>query len=66
MPNGQIKKKMDKGFGFIECSEQEKDLFFHATALNGISFDDLMEGQAVTFDIGHGDKGPRAENVQAR
>ena len=65
MPNGRVKKKMDKGFGFIESPEQEKDLFFHASALDGISFDELEEGQAVVFEVGHGDKGPRAENVRA-
>lgn len=65
MPNGRIKKKMEKGFGFIESPDRDKDLFFHATALDGIMFDELMEGQAVSFDVGQGDKGPRAENVRA-
>jgi len=65
MPSGKVKKKMDKGFGFIESPDREKDLFFHASALDGITFDELQEGQRVTYDIGHGDKGPRAENVRA-
>ncbi|MEO5894272.1 MAG: cold shock domain-containing protein, partial [Vicinamibacterales bacterium] len=37
--------------------------FFHRSACNGIRFDDLQEGQSVTFEKGQGPKGPRAENV---
>ena len=37
--------------------------FFHQSACNGVQFDDLREGQAVTFEEGQGPKGPRAENV---
>jgi CspA family cold shock protein len=40
----------------------EKDLFFHATNVNG-EFDSLKEGDAVTFDIEDGDKGQSAINV---
>jgi cold shock protein len=41
----------------------DKDLFFHSSGLQGISFDELREGQKVSFTEGRGPKGPRAENV---
>ena len=52
----------DRGFGFITMEGAEKDLFFHATNVNG-EFDSLKEGDAVTFDIEDGDKGQSAVNV---
>lgn len=63
MPEGTIKKLMDKGFGFISTGA-EKDLFFHHSAVQGVSFDELREGQRVTFTEGRGQKGPCAENVK--
>lgn len=53
---------MDKGFGFIACEGQEKDLFFHISEFNG-DFDTLEVDTAVTFDITDGDKGLAATNV---
>ena len=63
MPEGTIKRLTDKGFGFISTGG-EKDLFFHSSALDGVSFDQLQVGQKVSFTEGRGDKGPRAENVK--
>lgn len=61
---GTIKKKMDdKGFGFISSSELEKDVFFHSKALVGISFDEIKEGDNVTFDTEESPKGLNAINV---
>lgn len=48
MPQGTIKKKTDQGFGFIAV-EGAEDVFFHMSATNG-QFDNLNEGQAVSFD----------------
>jgi len=61
---GKIKTKKDTGFGFIDVDGEEKDLFFHSTSLIGVSFDDVREGDAVTFDIEDSEKGPRAANVR--
>jgi cold shock protein len=63
MAEGTIKKLTDKGFGFIKTSG-DKDLFFHSSSVQGGSFDDLQEGQKVSFTEGQGKKGPCAENVK--
>jgi CspA family cold shock protein len=63
MPEGKIKKLTEKGFGFIDTGKG-KDLFFHMSALQGIRFDDLQEGQKVSYTEGMGQKGPCAENVK--
>ncbi|MEM9336598.1 MAG: cold shock domain-containing protein [Patescibacteria group bacterium] len=60
---GTIARVTDKGFGFIKPDEGDKDVFFHAASLNGIAYDDLREGDAVTFDLEEGPKGPAAANV---
>jgi cold shock protein len=62
--NGVIKKKTDKGFGFIAVEGQEKDLFFHSKSLVGVTFDELNEGDTVSFDQEESPKGPNAVNVQ--
>jgi CspA family cold shock protein len=63
MAEGVIKKLTDKGFGFIKVGNG-KDLFFHSKSLQGVEFDDLQEGQKVSFTEGQGPKGPCAENVK--
>ena len=61
--NGIVKKKTDRGFGFISREGEAKDLFFHSKELKGVTFDELQEGDAVTFDVVDGEKGPAANNV---
>ncbi len=63
MSEGTIKKLTEKGFGFIDTGA-DKDLFFHMSNLEGVSYDELQEGQRVSFNEGQGPKGPRAENVK--
>ena len=62
MTEGTIKRLTDKGFGFIDAGA-DKDMFFHMSALDGVTFEELHEGQQVVFTEGQGPKGPRAENV---
>lgn len=63
MPQGTIKKVLtDKGFGFIEGDRG--DIFFHHSALEGVTIEALQIGQQVTYEEGRGPKGPRAENVK--
>jgi CspA family cold shock protein len=63
MAEGVIKKCLaDKGFGFIDIGGG-KDIFFHRSAVEGARFEDLREGQRVSFVEGQGPKGPRAEKI---
>ena len=63
MSEGTIKKLTDKGFGFID-TDSGQDIFFHHSNLEGVSYDELQEGQRVSYTEGQGPKGPRAENVK--
>ncbi|QDV20875.1 Cold shock protein 2 [Gimesia panareensis] len=63
MAEGTIKVVMQKGFGFIDTGS-DKDLFFHSSSLEGVSFDQLREGQRVSYTEANGPKGPCAENVK--
>ena len=62
MAEGTIKRLTDKGYGFIDTGGGQ-DLFFHMSNVEGGTYDDLQEGQRVSFNEGTGPKGPRAENV---
>ena len=63
MAEGTIKRLTDRGFGFLDIGNG-KDIFFHMSAVEGASFDQLHEGQRVSYTTGQGPKGPRAENVK--
>ena len=41
----------DRGFGFIQADGGSKDVFFHSSAVEQPTFDELSEGQRVEFDI---------------
>jgi cold shock protein len=60
---GTIKRLVsDKGFGFV-AAQDGSEYFFHQSACNGVAFNELREGEPVTFQTGNGPKGPRAENI---
>ena len=61
---GTIKKLTDKNFGFIIPEGEEKDLFFHSNELDGVDFNELREGDAVTFEMSDTPKGPAAVKVK--
>lgn len=63
MEQGTIARLMDKGYGFIKRDGEEKDLFFHANELQEISFDELREGDAVSFEVVDGPKGSNAVKI---
>jgi CspA family cold shock protein len=61
---GTVKRVIrERGFGFISA-EDGREIFFHRSALEGIDFDALEEGNSVEFDVERGPKGPRALNVR--
>ena len=60
---GTVKTKTEKGFGFITVEGQEKEILFHSSALVGVSYDELREGDTVSFETEESDRGPRAVNV---
>ena len=60
---GTIKTLTDRGFGFIAREGEAKDLFFHSKDLVGVTFDELRQGDTVTFEVQQGDKGPSAVRV---
>ncbi|MFA5886906.1 MAG: cold shock domain-containing protein [Patescibacteria group bacterium] len=61
---GTIKALTDKGFGFIAVEGQEKDLFFHSNSLVGVQFNELREGDTVSFETEMSPKGMNAVNVK--
>ncbi|MDB4940423.1 MAG: hypothetical protein JWO40_848 [Candidatus Doudnabacteria bacterium] len=60
---GTIKKLAPNGFGFI-AAEGQKDLFFHSKSLVGVQFDELHEGDNVSFEVETSEKGLNAVNVK--
>ena len=66
MATGTIAKIIDdKGFGFIKPDEGDKDLFFHARSVVGdMIFDDMREGDTVTYEVEEGPKGLAAVDVE--
>lgn len=67
--SGTIKRLVsERGFGFILIDGGSDEIFFHATATQGVKgdrdFQRMREGQRVTFNVGEGEKGPRAIDVE--
>ena len=61
---GTIKNLTDRGFGFITVEGQEKDLFFHSNSLVDVQFNELHQGDTVSFDVETSEKGKSAVNVK--
>ena len=61
--NGVVKKKIDKGFGFITPEGETQDVFFLSNSLVCITFDELREGDKVTFDVEDSPKGEGKKNA---
>lgn len=60
---GTIARLKDQGFGFIKPAEGDKDIFFHANSLQGVTFEELHEGDTVSFEVEQTEKGANATNV---
>ena len=64
MTKGTVKWfNAEKGFGFITLEGGEQDVFVHYSAIDMPGYKVLEEGQAVSFEVGTGTKGPQAEGV---
>ncbi len=61
---GTIKKLTDKYFGFITQEDGAGDLFFHANNLVDVNFNELREGDTLTFEIEETQKGKAAVNIK--
>ncbi len=61
---GTIKRLTDKGFGFIGSEELGKDIFFHKNSLVGVTFEELNQGDTMSFDTEESPKGLNAINVK--
>jgi CspA family cold shock protein len=69
MASGTIASLRDRGFGFIlpDGAAGNGDLFFHHSAVTDTSFEQLREGQHVSFDEAPDPRDPtrrRAVNVR--
>ena len=63
--NGKVKWfNSTKGYGFIARDDKEKDVFVHLSAAKAANLD-LNEGDALTFEVEEGQKGPSAVNLQS-
>lgn len=66
MSSGTVARVTDRGFGFItpdDAQGEKKDIFFHANELQNVHFNDLREGDKVTFEVAESTKGVNAVNI---
>ena len=66
MPTGKIKWfNADKGFGFIAQDGSSQDVFVHWTAVEELdNYEEMREGEPVSFEVENTDRGLRAVNVE--
>ena len=55
--------RLNNGFGFIKRDGEEKDLFFQSNELQNVKFEELHEGDKLTFEVADSPKGPNAVKV---
>ena len=63
--NGKVKWfNPTKGYGFISRDDDSKDVFVHSSEVKDAGLTGLAEGEAITFEVEEGAKGPSAVNLQ--
>jgi CspA family cold shock protein len=64
MTTGTIKRMTDRGFGFISPADGgNEDLFFHHSAVTNGGFEQMQEGQQVSFDQQPDSRDPRRQRA---
>jgi CspA family cold shock protein len=63
MPTGTIKSIRDRGFGFIKPADGDEDLFFHHSAVLNGGFEQMREGQQVSFEQEPDSRDPRRQRA---
>lgn len=54
-----------KGFGFMKVEGRMKNLFFHAKELMNVEFDELKEGDKLSYShVATTEKGDQAKDVE--
>lgn len=66
MTTGTVKWfNAEKGYGFITSDAGGEELFAHFSAIQGIGYNSLTEGQKVSFNVEAGRQGKlQAINIQ--
>lgn len=66
MSNGTVKWfNSQKGYGFIQPDDGQKDVFVHISALERAGISNLKEGQKLSYDLERGQQGKTsAVNLQ--
>lgn len=65
MARGIITRLIEsRGFGFIRPAGGGQDIFFHASRVQGVSFDQLSEGSQVEYETGETPRGIQATSIR--
>lgn len=62
MADGTVKTVTDRGFGFIQPTDGREDVFFHRSALVDVTFEQIRQGDRVTFTA---ENDPRGKGLRA-
>ena len=52
-----------KGYGFVSCPDNAKDVFIHMETLRRVGLQDLQPGQTLRVRLGDGQKGPQVADI---